>query len=258
MRNPKVFFIWIYKQVSNYNLFILDQHDYENDDTIRDPVIILRKQKYKTRLYIVLLAVCLYILFYGICIKMESETIVIFNVTPDNFDQLYNEYDQTLSCPCSTIAISYKNFVSNNIIMHPVCSSYFVDKKWIEGLYFVNASRYNIQDFRKVAYSQFELLSRFCSLSQNSRAIVTHDLNSDNYLDLILGLPSSNEIYGLLGDGNGNFQTQIIYSSIINNYTDDVDISNNKICQNIINMNLMNNSLYILYNPCRCSTHQTS
>ncbi|CAF1391349.1 unnamed protein product [Adineta ricciae] len=184
MINPKVFFIWIYKQVSSYNLFILDQHDYENDDTIKDPVIILRKQKYKTRLYIVLLAVCLYILFYGICIKMESETIVISNVTPDNFDQLYNEYDQTLSCPCSTIAISYKNFVSNNIIMHPVCSSYFVDKKWIEGLYFANASRYNIQDFRKVAYSQFELLSRLCSLSQSIKSQIQSDIDNTELVSM--------------------------------------------------------------------------
>ncbi|CAF1056856.1 unnamed protein product [Adineta steineri] len=93
------------------------------------------------------------------------------------------------------------------------------------------------------------------SVFLESQSIVVRDLNGDNYLDIVLGLPSSNDIYGLLGDGNGNFEKQIIYSSAINSYEDDDNIFNNNICQNIINMSFMNNTLYILFDPCQCLIH---
>ncbi|CAF1056836.1 unnamed protein product [Adineta steineri] len=166
---------------------MLELHEYDDDDdTINDQAIILRKQKYKTWLYVLLLTICLYVLFYGIWIKIESETIIISNVTFDKFDQLYAEHGQTLSCPCSTITISYQNFVSNNVTMHPVCSSIFVSKKWIEGLYLSNSSQYGIHDFRKVAYSQFELLSRLCSLSQNINSQIQSNINNTELVSINL------------------------------------------------------------------------
>ncbi|UJR19648.1 hypothetical protein I4U23_022782 [Adineta vaga] len=156
--NLKILYEWLYKKAYNYNLFILEENDYEdNDDNIQDAAIILEQQKYKTWLYVVLLTVCLYVLFYGTLIKTESKTVVISNITPDIFDQLYAEHGQALTCPCSTITIPYINFVSNNVTMHPVCSSVFVTKEWIEGLYVANASYYESWDFRKTAYSQVSL-----------------------------------------------------------------------------------------------------
>jgi hypothetical protein len=67
---------------------------------------------------------------------------------------LYVEHSETLVCPCSTATIPYKDFVSNTITFHPVCSSIFVSQQWIEALYFPNASMYGVTDFRTTAKSQ--------------------------------------------------------------------------------------------------------
>ncbi|CAF1337844.1 unnamed protein product, partial [Adineta steineri] len=87
---------------------MLEEHEYDDDnDAVQDPAIVLKHQKYKTRLYVVLFA-----------------------------------------------AIPYRNFTSNNVTMHPVCSSIFIKPEWIKGLYFSNASQYGVWDFRTTAHSQ--------------------------------------------------------------------------------------------------------
>ncbi|UJR07206.1 hypothetical protein I4U23_011494 [Adineta vaga] len=164
-----------------------EENDYDDDDdTINDPAVVRKQQKCKTWLYIVLLGACLYILFYGTLIKTESETLIIYDITPDIFDQLYAEHGQALSCPCSTIIIQYKNFISHNITMHPVCSSIFISKEWIEGLYFGNESLYSVWDFRKSAYGQFQLLSRLCSLSQEIRSQIQNDVDNTELITINL------------------------------------------------------------------------
>ncbi|CAF1639407.1 unnamed protein product, partial [Adineta ricciae] len=184
--NLKAVFKWFYEKIINYNLFMLDEYDYEGSDTIKDPILVLTQEKYKTRLYIILLAVCLYVLFYGNLTKLEPKTVVIANITPDRFGQLYFEYNQTLSCPCSTTTIPYSNFVVKSVAMHSVCSSVFVSKEWIEGLYLIEASLYNSWDFRKSAYSQFELLSRLCSLSDEIVFQLQTDVNNTQLLTINL------------------------------------------------------------------------
>jgi len=86
-------------------------------------------------------------------------TIPVSNISRDVFDQLYSELGGTLSCPCSTIKIPLKAFVSNTIKFHPVCSSIFISQKWIRALYLEDASRYGTGDFRTTASSQVS--SRF-------------------------------------------------------------------------------------------------
>ncbi|CAF3912044.1 unnamed protein product [Adineta steineri] len=110
--------------------------------------------------------------------QIESSTVTVSNITPVKFNELYSIHNKTLSCPCSSTSISYKNFVSNTIKTHPVCSSRFVSQEWIHALYLSNASRYGVSDFRTTASSQFEILSSFCSLAQD---IVNH---TENDVDL--------------------------------------------------------------------------
>jgi hypothetical protein len=89
--------------------------------------------------------------------------VTIKDITPLLFEQLQLAHSKTLSCPCSNIAVPYNVFVSNEIVYDPLCSSIFVEKKWIEALYTPNASALLVMDFRKTAYSQ---VSRLC-LSQS-------------------------------------------------------------------------------------------
>ncbi|CAF1434225.1 unnamed protein product [Adineta steineri] len=92
--------------------------------------------------------------------------VTISPITLSIFNELYREYNETLSCPCSTTMVPYKNFVSQKFTFHPVCSSIFVSQQWIEALYLFNASKYVPFDFRTTASSQFKLLSSLCLLSQ--------------------------------------------------------------------------------------------
>ncbi|CAF1134851.1 unnamed protein product [Adineta ricciae] len=183
--NLKTFFNWISKIVSDYNLFMLEENDY-NDDTIRDPTIILKKQKYQTWLYVVFLTVGFYVLFYSTLNKSEYETMMISDITFDNYHQFYSKYGQTFSCPCSQVIIPYKTFLSNNVTMHSVCSSIFVKREWIEGLYYSNASWYMQYDFRIVAYSQFEILSKLCSLSNEIISQIQSDVNNTELVTINL------------------------------------------------------------------------
>ena len=53
MMNIKSVFQSYYGRASNYNLFIPDEDDY--DEEPKDPAVALKHQKYTTRLYILLL-----------------------------------------------------------------------------------------------------------------------------------------------------------------------------------------------------------
>jgi hypothetical protein len=93
-------------------------------------------------------------LFYNAMVNPQDRTIVEQHITPANFNELYLKYRETLSCPCSTTTVPFKDFISNTISFHPVCSSKFVTQQWIEALYLPNASVYGLPDFRKTASSQ--------------------------------------------------------------------------------------------------------
>ncbi|CAF4901558.1 unnamed protein product [Rotaria sp. Silwood1] len=93
------------------------------------------------------------------------------------------------------------------------------------------------------------------SIQLNS--VVVGDLNGDNSLDIVIGTISQYEIYGLLGNGNGDFQIQTIHSN--NLFSDqiwnDVTDFNNDNCQDIISINIDTNYIDIFLNTCECSIH---
>lgn len=55
MMNIKSNFSWLYNRICDYNLFIPDEDDYDDDDEAEDPLIKLKHEKYTTRLYVILL-----------------------------------------------------------------------------------------------------------------------------------------------------------------------------------------------------------
>ncbi|CAF1201081.1 unnamed protein product [Adineta steineri] len=115
--------------------------------------------------------------------KPEDRKITVFDVTPVVFEQLYRDHAKTLSCPCSTITVPLKLFVSNTITHHPVCESIFISKEWIEALHLENASRYGTDDFRTTASSQFKILTSLCSLSQDLVSQNLFDLDNNEFIN---------------------------------------------------------------------------
>jgi hypothetical protein len=56
MTNPKVVFRWLYQRSRQYNLFMLEENEYDDDDNeTKDPATVLKQQNYTTWLYIFLL-----------------------------------------------------------------------------------------------------------------------------------------------------------------------------------------------------------
>jgi hypothetical protein len=153
-----------------YNAFIPEENDYNDDnDEVKDPTTVLKHQKRSTWLYILLLIckhyfytvtiyyfhlVSLYILFYTTVINSQPRTIIISAITLEIYKQLYVEHEETLSCRCSRITMPYQGFVSDTVTFHPVCSSHFVKRQWIEALNSANASMREVADFRTTAKSQ--------------------------------------------------------------------------------------------------------
>lgn len=66
MVNIKAPFYWIYRQGYDYNLFMLEEDDYDDNEP-KDPVIVLKHQKLTTWLYIFLLISINYMLDFSFC-----------------------------------------------------------------------------------------------------------------------------------------------------------------------------------------------
>lgn len=115
--------------------------------------------------------------------KTELKTIGVSEITPDLFEKLSFEHGQSLSCPCKTIAIPYKTVLFNNVTMHSICSSVFVDQEWIEGLYFANASLYGVWDFRSIAFSQVCLGKQFLHFNRRE---IHHVYLVQNFVKVLL------------------------------------------------------------------------
>ncbi|CAF1397174.1 unnamed protein product [Adineta ricciae] len=172
-----------YDYLYNYNLFIPENlSDGDNTDTEHEESsMTLKQQKYSTWLYIFLLIVCLYTLFSIALINLQIRTTIDSNINPSRFDELYHDNKQTLLCPCTKAAIPLKSFVKNTVQFHPVCSSIFVSKEWIDALYSPMASRYTPSQFEKTASYQFQMLSDLCSLSRNRSYQTLLDIDSHEF-----------------------------------------------------------------------------
>lgn len=183
-------FMWLGGRIRDYNVFIPDEDETigDNNQTI-DPVLIIEHQRYATRLYIPLLIgkvwkgwekliliflicsweiifysdisplllVSLYIFVFVANMDPKTETVTVSPLSTASLDQLRSEHGGTLRCPCSRTSIPYRTFISNTISLHPVCSSMFVRREWIEALYVSNPSAFLVPDFRATAHAQVVL-----------------------------------------------------------------------------------------------------
>ncbi|CAF0767197.1 unnamed protein product [Adineta steineri] len=195
----KDLFGWFHDKIHNYNLFIPDEDENEDENNLEENHdIILKNQIYATRVYVPLLTIILYILFFISLMNSQARLYSISNITPDLFTKLHYEYGQSLSCPCTTTNIPYNKFTSTIITYKPICSSIFVSEQWIKALYMPNSSTYLVMDFRTTASSQFEILSALCSIAQN---IVYQSLVDFNEIQLVtLELLQENQIESQIDD----------------------------------------------------------
>ncbi|CAF1411924.1 unnamed protein product [Adineta steineri] len=133
-----------------------------------DPKIIRRNRR-TTRIYFILLLTTFLILIFYITLEKETVTINVNNPTVLQYKQLFNQYSNTLQCPCTHIAIKHKMFITQfEPHYHEVCSSIYTSSKLIEELYFNSGFMTNvIRDLYRFVAKNFGIISVLCELSKN-------------------------------------------------------------------------------------------
>ena len=124
----------------------------------------IKQQLVSTRLFFILLLVSFVILISYYAVERITTLHQIESPTIEQFINLKNDYrfNQSLSCPCSTLAISHKSLVQVNYTLHPLCSSDFVQQYWLS--YSTGRHSYHLFDFRWVAPSIFYFLASYCQV----------------------------------------------------------------------------------------------
>ena len=128
-----------------------------------------RNELISTRLFICLLFASFLILLIYTSQVQVTQTITINSPTLGLYSSLYEKHAQTLTCPCSNIAVTQQQFISLTPTFHPVCTSDFIDARWPMGI--INAAYsfyvYN-RDFRWRGPIMFQALASICTLANVS------------------------------------------------------------------------------------------
>ena len=129
-----------------------------------DPLV-LRNERFSTRLFIFLLILSTTILTSYISLINISESIEVKRPTFRQYSQLSIIHSQSLICHCLHISINYVQFTRIQHTMHQVCSSVFVTDQWIQ--YFISSRVTTLvrEDFRLSGMSAFQALRGFCQIA---------------------------------------------------------------------------------------------
>jgi hypothetical protein len=143
--------------ILSHNRFQPEENEYDDDDNneSNNPQQRLKEQIFSTRLYILLLILALLIVIFFLVFRPQTLIQTINNPLVSTYKQLFDQYSDKLSCPCSNINISYEKILSVHYSMHPLCN--FINDDWILAFYFRNSSHFLRADFRNAASAQVKL-----------------------------------------------------------------------------------------------------
>ena len=125
----------------------------------------LRTTIIATRIYIVVMTIAVLAVVFLTAFNEQTQTVTVQNPSEDVFQTLHAKYSTTLQCPCKQVEIPYKTFVNISYTFHPVCSSIFVSKNWIDFVFRDDMGYYFPFDFRSAAPGHFQLLASLCSFA---------------------------------------------------------------------------------------------
>ncbi|CAF4149931.1 unnamed protein product [Rotaria sp. Silwood2] len=129
----------------------------------------IRYERFSTRLYLLLLFTSILTLIIYTILSKEMIQPIILLPTQARYEELLSSHSNTLQCPCTHISVAYKDFITINTTLHQVCSSDFVDKKWIYFLYGNGFSGYQERsDLRIRGAAYFGFLAKLCKLSDTT------------------------------------------------------------------------------------------
>ncbi|CAF4359062.1 unnamed protein product [Rotaria sp. Silwood2] len=111
--------------------------------------------------------------------------ITIQNPTADKFKKLYDQYPNTLKCPCSSLTVQYSEFANFQVTFHEVCQSPFISQEWINEIYAANVSFIAPNDIRTLISNFWQLVRSFCSLTKSFLIAANSEFNSNNLVSLL-------------------------------------------------------------------------
>ncbi|CAF3841579.1 unnamed protein product, partial [Adineta steineri] len=157
----------------------------------------LQQQRFSTRLFFIITLITLIILVFYVSFQNITHTIIKNKPTIIEFNKLYQEYPNTIQCPCQTYSITYEQFITFQPHLHSTCSSTFVDETslWLiidypQAMLSGNngAPTYSTRkdDFRQIGSPFFQLLNSFCNLSSKTMNAELTTFYSSRFITLNL------------------------------------------------------------------------
>ena len=146
--------------------YFLELNLYKNstsDDTT------IHKERLATRVYTVALAGASLLILVAAASVRRTVNRIEYAPSHARFSQLANTYPNTLSCPCVKFAIAYERFVSARAEFHPVCSSEFVEQRWINTIFMPqNQSSLFTDDVRATLTQFWQIVAGLCVVSSRT------------------------------------------------------------------------------------------
>ena len=169
--------------------YLRQAHDYLFALNVFKQSILLSDVKQKiwiTRLYLLLLLFGTTILIIYSSAVSHLRITTIANPSRNQFEEIYQQYSLTLSCPCTQLSTPYSKIMSIQPRFHQICSSDFIrDDKWLSYFDLIpiskNLSVYPLYflDFRlNAGRSLFRVMKVLCEFANetvtNALAVFIH------------------------------------------------------------------------------------
>ncbi|CAF3953325.1 unnamed protein product, partial [Rotaria sp. Silwood1] len=153
---------------------------FDSESTEQDTI---QCERLSTRLYLLLLLICIGCVTMYICLSTETSSITISYPFQIQYEELLRSYSKTLQCPCSQISIPYKEFITINTTFHQVCLSDFVKDIWRQCIFGDQEWYYrNRADLRTCGVAYFVFLSNLCTLSQTTVINAINEFLADTFI----------------------------------------------------------------------------
>lgn len=145
----------------------------------------LQTERISTRVFIVALVFPLIILILYTSIIVTTQIITVPTPTVDQYYRLHARYPTSLVCPCTQVSIEHKAFVEIQYRLHQVCSSFFVDDRWIAFIK-IHDRALPLTDFRVLGGQSFQALRAICQLVKDTIDTSLKQLYSGSYISALV------------------------------------------------------------------------
>ena len=153
---------------------------FESTKTSTDPKS-QQTEKIMSKIFIITFITCFVTLLAYTSTATHAKTFTVLTPSLQEFNHLYRQYSQSLSCACTEISTAHQVFIQISYSLHEVCSSFYTTDQWIiylrqMGLMFI------VTDFRAFGTQLFQALRSLCLLAEESIQISLKQFYSDSHI----------------------------------------------------------------------------